>query len=184
LAVRCHEFVDKDLLCASLFPGEARLLFDVHVESSVELIARPDVVLLDLAATSREAALRALHRELAKEPAVKDGEQLLRDVLERVMVAPVCIAADVALPHARTNAVDRIVLGVARLKDPGVGFDGEHPNIRLMFMIGTPRQQVEEYLKLVAAISRLLRKPGARQALLSAPTEEEFRALLARGAAT
>lgn len=140
--------------------------------------------MLDLVATSREAALRTLHAVLAKQTGVNDGERLLRDILERVMVAPVCIAVDVALPHARTMAVDRIVLGVARLSAPGVGFDGEHPNVRLMFMIGTPRQQVEEYLRLVAAISRLLRKPGAREELLTAPTEAEFRALLARGAAT
>jgi mannitol/fructose-specific phosphotransferase system IIA component (Ntr-type) len=161
----------------------AKLLSVVHVESSTELIARPDVVLLDLAATSRESALRALHAALAKQPGVKDPERLLRDVLERVVVAPVCIATDVALPHARTGAVDRIVLGVARLREPGVGFDGEHPNIRLMFMIGTPRDQVQEYLRLVAALSRLLRQPGARAELLGATTEPEFRAILARGAA-
>lgn len=148
-----------------------------------ELIAKPDVVMLDVVASSREAALRALHAELARQPGVIDADRLLRDVLERVMVAPVCIAAEVALPHARTAAVDRIVLGVARLAAPGVGFDGEHPNIRLMFMIGTPRQQVEEYLRLVAAISRLLRAPGARDGLLAAKTEVEFRERLARGAA-
>ena len=48
-------------------------------------------------------------------------------------------------------------------------------------MVGTPRQQVEEYLRLVAAISRLLRAPGARDKLLTAKTEAEFRALLAGG---
>lgn len=140
--------------------------------------------MLDLVATSREAAIRSLHANLAQERAVKDSERLLQDILERVMVAPVCIAVDVALPHARTAAVDRIVLGVARLKAPGVAFDGEHPNIRLMFMIGTPRQQVEPYLRLVAALSRLLRMPGAREQLLAASTETEFRALLSCGAAT
>jgi mannitol/fructose-specific phosphotransferase system IIA component (Ntr-type) len=150
----------------------------------MELIARPDVVMLDLPATSREGVLRTMHSVLAKQPGVKDRDALLRDIMERVLVASICIAADVALPHARTTAVDRIVLGVARIAAPGVGFDGEHPNVRLMFMIGTPRNEVEEYLRLVASLSRLLRKPGARAALLAAPTESEFRALLATGAAT
>lgn len=146
-----------------------------------ELIAHPDAVVLDLVASSREAAMRALHAELARRPGVLDGERFLRDLLERVMLAPVCIAADVALPHARTGAVDRIVLGVARIAAPGVGFDGEHPAVRLMFMIGTPRQQVEDYLRLVAAISRLLKTDGVRAGLLAAKTEAEFRAQLARG---
>ena len=153
------------------------------MESPTELIAKPDVVLLDLVASSREAALRALHAELAKLPAVKDGDRLLRDMLERVMLASVCIAADVALPHARTAAVDRIVLGVARIAAPGVGFDGEHPAVRLMFMVGTPKEEVGAYLQLVAGISRVLRGEGARAGLLAAKTEAEFRAVLARGAA-
>jgi len=152
------------------------------MDAPTELITNPDVVMLDLTASSRESALRALHAQLAMIPEVKDGERFLRDLLERVMVASVCIAPDVALPHARTDAVTRIVLGVARLAAPGVGFDGEHPNVRLMFLIGTPRQQVEGYLRLVAAISRLLKTEGARAALLAAPTESEFRAQLARGA--
>lgn len=171
-------------LRAGLFRRRAPVLSRVHVESPTELIARPDVIMLDLVATSREAAIRSLHASLAKEEAVKDGERLLEDILERVRVAPVCIAADVALPHARTSAVDRIVLGVARLEAPGVAFDGEHPNIRLMFMIGTPRLQVEQYLRLVAALSRLLRTPGAREQLLAASTETEFRALLSGGVTT
>lgn len=136
--------------------------------------------MLDLAVGSREAALRALHARLATVPGVTDGDRLLLDLLERAMVASVCIAPDVALPHARTNAVERLVLGVARMAPPGVGFDGEHPAVRLVFMIGTPRQQVEAYLQLVAAISRLLKTGGAREALLAATSEQDFRAALAR----
>jgi mannitol/fructose-specific phosphotransferase system IIA component (Ntr-type) len=152
------------------------------VKAPTELIAQPDVVMLEVAADSREAALRTLHAELARSPAVKDGELFLRDLLERVMAATVCIAPDVALPHARTAAVERIVLGVARMAAPGVGFDREHPHVRLVFMIGTPREQVGAYLELVAGISRLLRAERARAGLLAAKTEQEFRAQLARGA--
>lgn len=149
------------------------------METSANLVAQPDVVLLDLPATSRAAVLRALHAPLAQVPGVTDAARLLKDLQERARVASVCIAADVALPHARTAAVDRIVLAVARLAAPGVAFDDEHPQVRLVFMIGTPKQQVEGYLRLVSAISRLLRGEGRRAALIAAPTEEAFRALLA-----
>ena len=146
-----------------------------------QLLAKPDALILDLAANSREAALCGLHASLAGSPAVKDGPSLLHGLLERAMLAPVCIALDVALPHARTDAVSRMVLGVARMAAPGVGFDAEHPQVRLVFMIGTPKPQVEEYLQMVAAITRLLRTEGVRAGLLTAKTEAEFRALLLRG---
>ena len=145
-----------------------------------QLLARPDALLLDLKATSREAAISVLHAQLAKAPAVKDASLLLRDLLERAMLAPVCVAADVALPHARTDAVAQVVMGVARVAAPGVGFDAEHPAVRLIFMVGTPKQQVEEYLLAVAAITRLLKTDGVRDGLMAAKTTAEFSALLAR----
>ena len=146
-----------------------------------QLLAKPDALILDLAANSREAALSGLHAALSRSPAVKDAPRLLHGLLERAMLAPICIAPDVALPHARTDAVERIVLGVARLAAPGVGFDAEHPNVRLVFMVGTPKPQVDEYLLAVAAITRVLKAEGIRSGLLAAKTEAEFRELLARG---
>ena len=138
--------------------------------------------MLDLVANSREAAICGLHAPLGRSPAVTDAPLLLHGLLERAMLAPVCIAPDVALPHARTTAVERVVIGVARVAAPGVGFDPEHPHVRLIFMVGTPKPQVEEYLLAVAAISRLLKSEGVRAGLLAARTEAEFAALLARGA--
>ena len=165
----------------SLFCPPAALSWrDVDLPS--QLLAKPDALLLDLVATSREAALCGLHAQLAQSPAVKDAPTFLHALLERAMLAPICIAPDVALPHARTVAVERVVLGVARIAPPGVGFDAEHPQVRLVFMVGTPQQQVEDYLLSVAAITRLLKTDGIRAGLLAARTEAEFRALLARGA--
>jgi mannitol/fructose-specific phosphotransferase system IIA component (Ntr-type) len=51
-----------------------------------------------------------------------------------------------------------------------------------VFLIGTPKAAVADYLKLVAGLSRLLKKPGVRPGLLAAKTAAEFLALLARGA--
>ncbi len=153
-----------------------------HVQAPTELIAHPDAVMLDLAVNSRETALQTLHGTLASHPAVRDSERLLRDVLERVMLASVCIAPEVALPHARTDAVTSLVLAVARMAPPGVAFDGEHPNVRLIFLIGAPRAAVNDYLRLVARISRVLKTRGTYGALLDAPDENAFRAILARAA--
>jgi mannitol/fructose-specific phosphotransferase system IIA component (Ntr-type) len=91
----------------------------------------------------------------------------------------VAIAPDVAIPHARTDAVERLVLAVGR-SSAGIAFDAVHPSVRLIFLIGAPRQQVGGYLQLVATISRLLRREGAREALLKADSEDELRDILGR----
>lgn len=147
-----------------------------------DLIANPDAVTLDLRAPSGAEAIRVLHGRLGTAAgAVTDATQLLVDLLERAEVASVCIADDIALPHARTGAVSRLVLAVGRAP-ADIAFDAQHAHVRLVFLIGTPKSAVTEYLRVVAALSRLLKDPATRAALLAAPNESEFRVLLGRGA--
>lgn len=150
------------------------------VNKAAELIANPDVVVTDLRATTGEEAMRELHARLAAVPgAVTDAPQFLAELLERAQVSSVCIADDVALPHARTAAVTRLALAVGRAT-ADIAFDAEHPRVRLVFLIGTPKGAVTEYLKLVAALSRLLKNAEARAALLTAPDEAALRAVLSQ----
>jgi mannitol/fructose-specific phosphotransferase system IIA component (Ntr-type) len=153
------------------------------VSSPTEFIAEPDIVMLELDAATGESAVRALHARLvATSDAITDPALFLRDLLQRMQLAPICIADDIALPHARTNAVSRLVLGVARVRNP-VPFDATHPGVRLIFLIGTPKNAVTGYLQVVAALSRKLRNPATRAGLYSATDEAEFRALLSGGVA-
>jgi len=64
-------------------------------------------VTLELPATTGEAAIRFLHGRLVGLPVVKEPVAFLDALLERAGVASVCIASDVALPHARTASFDR-----------------------------------------------------------------------------
>jgi mannitol/fructose-specific phosphotransferase system IIA component (Ntr-type) len=153
------------------------------VSLPTELIAEPDIVVLDLEAGTGESVVGLLHQRLTKaSDAISNAPDFLREVLQRMRMAPVCIADDVALPHARTDAVSRIVIGVARTKNP-VPFDPGHPGVRLVFLIGTPKNEVTGYLRVVARLSRLLRNPAIRAGLYSATDEAEFRALLSGGVA-
>ncbi len=54
--------------------------------------------------------------------------------------------------------------------------------VRLGFLIGAPTAAVAEYLHLVAALARWLKNAATRAALLAAPDEKGFRALLRRAA--
>lgn len=167
---------------ARLVLARRSLTVPCTVTPPTDLIANPDVLALELQAASGAEAIRELHARLgAVGGGVTDAPRFLADLMERAAIASVCIAADVALPHARTAGVGRMVLAVGR-STQDVAFDPEHPGVRLVFLIGTPKAAVADYLKLVAGLSRLLKKPGVRAGLLAAKTEAEFLALLARGA--
>jgi mannitol/fructose-specific phosphotransferase system IIA component (Ntr-type) len=149
------------------------------VTSPTDFLAEPDVVLLDVQARSGEDAVRVLHERLtAENPAVTDPARFLDDVFERMRIASVCVSDDIALPHARTNAVTQLTMAVGRARD-GVSFDADHPQVHLIVLMGTPKDAVGDYLRTVAALSRVLRHPPTRAGLMAAQNEEEFRALLA-----
>jgi mannitol/fructose-specific phosphotransferase system IIA component (Ntr-type) len=173
-ATTCVRFCAAKLVLARQW-----LSFRATVTQPTVLLANPDAVTLDVRATTGEEAIRALQVKLgAAGGAVMDQPKFLADLIERAHLASVCIAVDVALPHARTAAVSRIVLAVGRVVGEAA-FDAEHPAVRLLFLVGTPKSAAGDYLQLVAAISRLLKNPAARAGLLAAKTEEEFRGCLA-----
>lgn len=140
-------------------------------------------VVLDLEVGSGVAAVEALHQRLVTDnDAVRNAPQFLADVRARMLLAPVCLSGELALPHARTDAVSKMVVGIARTVGP-LAFDAEHPSVRFIFLIGTPKAAVTEYLQAVAALSRFFRNPAARDRLLAAVDEAEFRAVFAGSAA-
>jgi mannitol/fructose-specific phosphotransferase system IIA component (Ntr-type) len=80
----------------------------------------------------------------------------------------------IALPHARSEYVDSFVIAIGRVKD-GVNFgslDGEP--VRLVFLMGTPKEKVQSYLKLLAHLTRLLKRESVRSLLFEAETPEEI----------
>ena len=46
--------------------------------------------------------------------------------------------------------------------------------MRLIFLIGTPKQMVTDYLRVVGTLARLLRQDDLRQRLLDAPDAAAF----------
>lgn len=139
--------------------------------------------MLDLHGGTGREAVRALHQRLLFGcDAIIDPPRLLAGVLDRMVLAPVCIASDVALPHARSNSVSRMVLAVGR-SDEDIAFDEEHPSVRLVFLIGTPRDAMTGYLQAVAALARVLRQPSTRAGLFAAVDVAGFRSVLSSGVA-
>lgn len=144
-----------------------------------DFFAEAHAVVLDLEVGSGVAAVEALHQRLVTDnDAVRNAAQFLADVRARMLLAPVCLSAELALPHARTDAVSRMMVGIGRTAGP-LAFDAAHPDVRFIILIGTPQSAVTEYLQAVAALSRFFRNSAARERLLAATDEAEFRAVFA-----
>ncbi len=148
------------------------------MNSPTELIAHPNAVIVRLSGTTGDEVIRELHAQLCSVPnTVNEPPQLLADLFERAHESSVCVTPEIALPHARTVSVDHMILAVGR-SARDIAFDPEHAHVRLVFLVGTPRQQVGEYLQMVSALMRFLKNADIRERLMAADTEADLRSVL------
>ncbi|MBM4455172.1 MAG: PTS sugar transporter subunit IIA [Verrucomicrobia bacterium] len=142
-----------------------------------ELI-QPRFVLLDVQEAKRTAAIHEVAKLLEKDPDILNFQSFYDELLARERLEATSLGYGVAFPHARTDHVKKMVLAVGRSK-AGVLFENSGETIHFIFVIGTPRRMVTEYLALVGAMARLLRNPAIRRKLMEAKTPAEFAGVFA-----
>lgn len=133
----------------------------------------PARITLSVQSTKRTAALNEVAKLLDGHPDVANYAGFYNELLARDRLDTTCLGNEVALPHARTEHVKRIVLAVGR-SDAGVLFENSNQHVKLMFVLGTPKNNPTDYLILVGSLCRLIKDAPNRDALLAAATPEAF----------
>jgi len=100
-------------------------------------------------------------------------EAFLKEVLAREQRHQSVVEDGVVFPHARTDLVDKIVLGVARSR-AGIPFGENQQRANLIFVIGVPERLLSDYLVCVGTLARLVKDETIRSTLLNAETPREF----------
>lgn len=136
-------------------------------------LLEPARISLHLASTKRTAALHEVAALLETSPNVANFPGFYNELLARERLDTTCLGNEIALPHARTEHVKKIVIAVGR-SDTGVHFENGDQNVRLMFVLGTPKSNPGDYLMLVGSLCRLIKDAPNREMLLAAPTPEAF----------
>lgn len=144
----------------------------------ISSLLQPDRIALNLAGADRAAVLQSSARLLDGHPEVTDFDGFYNELLSRDRLDTTCLGNAVALPHARTPHVKKIVMAVGRV-DAGLPFDASGEIVKLIFVLGTPKSKPGDYLAVVSALCKILKEPANRDALLTAPTPEAFIAAVA-----
>jgi mannitol/fructose-specific phosphotransferase system IIA component (Ntr-type) len=138
----------------------------------------PKRILLQVRGTKRTGALNEVAQLLQGHPDVTNFEGFYSELLARDRLDTTCLGNEIALPHARTEHVKAIVLSVGR-SDTGILFENSQENVRLLFMLGTPKTKPGDYLLVVSTLCKLLKEPANREAFLTAQSPEAFIAAIA-----
>ena len=123
---------------------------------------------------SRDEAIDQLIENLNEQGYITDQSQLKSDVLKREMESTTAIGMNVAIPHAKSDAVKAPIVAVMNNKQ-GVkweSLDGTLP--QLIFLITVPSDSSDTHLKLLQRLSRTLMDDETRQNLINATNSKQI----------
>jgi PTS system nitrogen regulatory IIA component len=118
---------------------------------------RPECFIHDLAAKTREEALREIVRVVAAKGIIKDQAAVLERLLERERIQSTAVGSGIAIPHCFTDEIADLVIVVARAPG-GIAFDSfDGRPTHVVFLLMGNRQEHGLHLKALARIARLIK---------------------------
>ena len=136
-------------------------------------IINVDHIILDLDSGDKFHAISKLLTTLESCSEVIDINKFAKDIERREEDFPTGLENGTALPHARTTAVSDLVMAFGRSVN-GIDFGAPDGKLsHLIFLFGVPRDEVKDYLKTIAQLSRLLKQDAFRDRLMSVKTPHE-----------
>lgn len=133
-----------------------------------------DLISLNLKSKNKDDILMELANLIAVSPDVhNEGNAIYKALIEREKLGSTGIGKGVAIPHAKTDAADKLTIafGISSEKVDFKSLDNE--NVNLFFVFASPIKDSQVYLKVLARISRLIREEEFRNELLACKTPAE-----------
>jgi len=130
---------------------------------------------MNLEAQTKEEAIKEVANLIKDAPEIIDFESFVKDIFDREALATTAIGSQVAIPHARSDNVKNFVIAFGRSRE-GIDFNAlDNKPVKLIFLMGTPKEEgINDYLKILAHLTRLLQKETFRESLLKAKSPEEI----------
>lgn len=136
-------------------------------------ILNKDLVKIDLEGNNKSEIINELLDLLVQNGKLKDKELAFKDIMYREQQMSTGIQQGIAIPHAKTKAVDNLVACIGVKKD-GVDFnslDGIPSNIFILTL--SPSDHIGPHVQFLAEISRIIKTEESRTKILNAKNKNQ-----------
>ncbi|HGH6026933.1 TPA: fructose-specific PTS transporter subunit EIIC [Vibrio mimicus] len=140
-------------------------------------LIEPELICLELKASSKEEILIELVDLLDKAGKLTDKQQFLKDVWQREEIGNTGFEEGIAIPHAKSTAValPAVVIGISR---QGIDYGAEDGLLSdVFFMLASPDGEDHHHIEVLAQISSKWIEDGFVEQLKAAEDVEQVRAL-------
>ena len=150
-------------------PSSKKVVEEVQMKN----ILSPDRVVF-INQSSKRDALVELSNVLATAPQVKNGSELLSEILKREELMSTGIGRGIAIPHVRLSSVTDLVVAVGVCKSNIEDFQTiDDVPVNILIMIAAAYNQHSYYLKTLSHFSSKLKNTELRDAITKASTPRE-----------
>ncbi len=142
----------------------------------------PANVLCQTDEQDRDKILLDLLEVLACQHGLGNLDEAYQAVLVRENDMPSIVAPGMAMPHARLEALDDIVVAMATSRD-GVVYDPRKPESRVKLIVLTlaPKDAPGAYLQAISCLAKICLDPSTADVVASLPTAEQVWAFFDKG---
>jgi CBS domain-containing protein len=140
-------------------------------------VLRPEHILVPLATDTLPGAVAALVQRLVSTGSIARPNRLDRLLSDERVRDVVHVGDRVLLPHLRTDAVDRLVVGIGVAANPLRSMARDLGREQVVVLVLAPPDAAGHYLQVVAALARAFRNDATVQRLAEARTPEEVLAI-------
>jgi len=132
------------------------------------------LITLSLKATDKYQAIEELLDLLVRAGKVKDRELALKDLIEREQYLSTGLENGLAVPHAKTDAVDTVLLAFG-LSRQGIEFESvDGKPAHFIFLVLSPRETSGPHIRILAQITRMFKDPDVPQQMMNAKSPSDI----------
>lgn len=136
-------------------------------------ILNKDSIIADLASTHKNGVIKELSRAISKATNASPDD-IAAVLMERENLGSTGIGGGIAIPHGKLNAVKSVTIGFG-LSRGGVEYDAlDNRLVHIFFLLLTPENSTGAHLKVLAQISKLLKKTQFKTGLQAATSVDEI----------
>jgi PTS system nitrogen regulatory IIA component len=131
-----------------------------------------EAILIDLKSKDKIGILNELVDPAARITGI-DHKEMVQVLMERERLGSTGIGGGIGIPHGKLKNLDKLVLGFG-LSREGVDFESmDGRPTYIFFLLITPEHSTDLHLKLLARVSRLLKKEPLKEMLMKAKSADE-----------
>lgn len=136
-------------------------------------ILKKDSIIADLESTNKNGVIKELARSVSKATDASPDD-IAAVLMEREMLGSTGIGDGIAIPHGKLNSVKSVTIGFG-LSRQGVEYDSlDNRLVHIFFLLLTPENSTGGHLKVLAQISKLLKKTQFKKGLQAATSVDEI----------